>query len=177
MRTSRSKGSFVFNSIVFFVLIIQTTATVIVTRYTRIPSKSNSNNNEPLYSTLVAVTLQEFLKMWVGIIGAYYDASCVNPTHSPLTSLYNQLIGSNTQKFFLMAVPAFVYSVQNNLLILALHHLDSAIYQIVYQLKIFTSAIFGMLLLSKSYNKLQWLSFAFLACGAIVAKLSSIELS
>ena len=69
---------------------------------------------------------------------------------------------------FMLAVPACLYTMQNNLLILALSNLDAATYQVTYQLKILTTAGFSVILLKKQLQSRQWLALLKLMIGTIL---------
>ena len=143
-----------WNTIAFITLTVQTAATVLMMRYSRL--QSSSDPNIPQFATTSAVAMAEFGKMWVGLIILSYDILITKSSHDPFTTVSNQLFGDFTT-LFKMAVPACTYSVQNNLLLIALHHLDSSLYQITYQLKIFTAALFAIALLGKPFSARQFI--------------------
>jgi len=74
-----------------------------------------------------------------------------------------------------MLVPACIYTVQNNLLYVAVSNLDAATYQVSYQLKILTTALFSVAMLKKSISKVQWLSLFMLFVGVSVVQLQPVD--
>ena len=54
-----------------------------------------------------------------------------------------------------LAIPSGLYAIQNNLLFIALSYLNAATYQVTYQLKILTTALFAVLILGKKIDKHQ----------------------
>lgn len=75
-----------------------------------------------------------------------------------------------------------IYVMQNNLLFLALSHLDAATYQVFLsktikitqistQLKLFTAAIFTTLILRRVLSKMQWFSLVVLFVGVSLVNL------
>ena len=72
-------------------------------------------------------------------------------------------------------VPSAVYLIQNNLLYVAASNLDVATYQITYQLKILTTAIFAVTMLNKKLISTQWLSLLILIAGVAMVQLSDVK--
>ena len=72
-----------------------------------------------------------------------------------------------------LMVPALLYTVQNNLLYIALQHLDPATYSVCYQTKILTTALFSVVLLGKRLSILKWSSLVLLMAGVALAELSN----
>lgn len=87
------------------------------------------------------------------------------------TELYNH-IWASPYEMLKLCVPSFLYTVQNNLLYLALTNLDAATYQILYQLKILTTAIFSATMLGRRFSKTKWASLVVLTCGVALVQLS-----
>jgi len=72
-------------------------------------------------------------------------------------------------------VPSAVYLIQNNLLYVAASNLDVATYQITYQLKILTTAMFAVTMLGKKLLLTQWLSLLALIAGVAMVQLSDVK--
>ncbi|CAJ0932637.1 unnamed protein product, partial [Mesorhabditis belari] len=64
-----------------------------------------------------------------------------------------------------VCIPAMIYTVQNNLFYVAASHLDAATFMITSQMKIFTTAIFSVIMLGRSLNKAQWVALFVLFVG------------
>ena len=69
-----------------------------------------------------------------------------------------------------LAVPALCYTVQNNLVFVAISNLSAAAAQVLYQTKTLSTALFSVLILKKSFPRRQWLSFVMLAAGVVLVQ-------
>ncbi|KAG0264796.1 hypothetical protein BG011_006069 [Mortierella polycephala] len=74
----------------------------------------------------------------------------------------NDVFGGDAWK---LAIPAMLYAIQNNLQYVASHALDPSTFQVTYQLKILTTALFSVLLLHRSLPALKWMSLVMLTAG------------
>jgi UDP-sugar transporter A1/2/3 len=106
------------------VLTIQTSTMVLVLRYSR--TINIANGQEP-YLSSTAVFLSEVLKLFICLFIVLND-SRFQP--KVFCNALNENVFSKPTDTLKMCVPAFLYTVQNNLLYLALSNLDAATYQV-----------------------------------------------
>jgi len=84
--------------------------------------------------------------------------------------LFNEIFGKESDCFKVM-VPAVLYLIQNNLQYLAASKLDAATFQVTYQMKIITTAIFSVMLLKRRLGMHQWIAIALLSIGIALVQL------
>src|ERR1700760_1030696 len=138
--------------------------------YSRIMPPVNGHR----YFTSTAVFLNEILKLFIASVIAFRDTSR-NLQNAPFSTvvrtLYNQAFSSDSWK---LAIPAALYTFQNSLQYIAVSNLDAATFQVTYQLKILTTAIFSVTMLKRKLSLKQWTALLLLMFGvAVVSVLPS----
>eukprot|EP01126_Amoeba_proteus_P045393 TRINITY_DN5078_c0_g1_i2.p1 TRINITY_DN5078_c0_g1~~TRINITY_DN5078_c0_g1_i2.p1 ORF type:complete len:229 (+),score=25.61 TRINITY_DN5078_c0_g1_i2:399-1085(+) len=76
-----------------------------------------------------------------------------------------------------VSVPSVLYAIQNNLLFYALTHLQAPHYQVTYQLKVFTTALFSILLLGTRLSVIKWVGLILLFFGVCLIQLDAVDAS
>ncbi|KAH6589356.1 hypothetical protein BASA50_010101 [Batrachochytrium salamandrivorans] len=143
-------------------LVVQNSALVLVMRYAQtLPG--------PRFLTSTAVVMSELIKLVVSLI--IHLAEERRTTGISGTKLMADLFGPNSD-WLKMTVPAVLYFIQNNLQYVAVHLLDAATFQVTYQMKIITTALFSVWLLSKSLSLLKWISLGILTIGIAIMQLA-----
>jgi UDP-sugar transporter A1/2/3 len=138
---------------------------VLVMRYSRtIPG--------PRYNTATAVVVSEFIKLTICIVIHVYTERKTRPMN--IIILFQDLFGPESH-WIQMTIPAILYFIQNNLQYVAVTLLDAATFQVTYQCKIITTALFSVLLLSKSLTIQKWISLGLLTMGIAIVQLSDTK--
>ncbi|KAM8850398.1 solute carrier family 35 member A3b [Spinachia spinachia] len=140
------------------VLVLQTTSLVLTMRYS-----CTLKEDGPRYLASSAVVSAELLKILACTLLVYKENHCS-------VQLLKEEIVNKPVETLKLAIPAAIYTLQNNLLYVALSHLDAATYQVTYQLKILTTALFSVSMLGKRLGFYQWLSLLFLMAGVTLVQ-------
>ena len=119
-----------------------------------------------------AVLMAEVVKLITCIFFVYQSRDEGDKDFRKLSSILYKTIIQNKLDTFKVCVPSFLYLIQNNLLYVAVENLDVATFQITYQLKILTTAIFSVLILKRHLIRTQWLSLFILVIGVALVQLS-----
>lgn len=113
--------------------------------------------------------MSELVKLFTCLLIVFHAEG--KDTQRFVASLHRTII-QNPVDTFKICVPSFVYIVQNNLLYLSASHLDAATYQVTYQLKILTTALFAVGILRKRLLPTQWSALVVLVLGVVFVQLA-----
>jgi UDP-galactose transporter len=100
---------------------------------------------------------------------ALHETSKTLPSNTTVAALFGTLTTAIfTNESWKLAIPAVLYTIQNTLQYLAVSNLDAATFQVTYQLKILTTAIFSVLMLGRTLSARKWLSLLLLIVGVSI---------
>ncbi|CAM9863081.1 unnamed protein product [Choristocarpus tenellus] len=150
---------------VLVTLVVQNSALALFMRYSRASSDASDG---PIYASTTAVVMAELVKMILSFLLQYKADGSLKA----LRNTFHEDVLSKPLDVLKMAVPACLYVVQNNLAYVAVSNLDGPTYQLLYQLKILTTAIFSVVMLNRVLGSLQWASLVMLALGVAMVQVS-----
>lgn len=143
----------------------------------------------PRYLSSTAVVLSEVIKCIICLAVHLRDQQSAHrysqlptlsddasPSHSSSGYTIRQLatdIFSVKSGFPKLLVPAILYTLQNNLQFVAASNLDAATFQVTYQCKILTTALFAVLMLGQSLSPKKWLALFVLTAGVACVQIPS----
>ena len=136
------------------VLLLEHCTSVTLARYTQ------QRVNAPHPAATVAVLLAELLKLLMSIA---LELNIVGGLGSGSTAdkLSRSVLGSmlDTAR---VAVPALLYTIQNNLIYVALANIEVVAFQVLYQTKLLLTALLSFCFLGSRFSVLQWASLLML---------------
>mmetsp|Transcript_33340 Transcript_33340/g.91984 ORF Transcript_33340/g.91984 Transcript_33340/m.91984 type:complete len:456 (-) Transcript_33340:64-1431(-) len=144
-------------------LTLQTSGQVLLIKWAR---AEQLHNEAPLYLSSTVVFFTEVVKTFASLVlvaissgGVTEGARSVREhlTHKPPEVLK-------------AAVPALIYTVQNNLMFYSLEKLSAPVQQVLYQMKILTTAGLGVVMLGKSLGPTQWSSLFMLTMAVAMVQ-------
>ncbi|XP_050972245.1 UDP-galactose translocator [Labeo rohita] len=142
------------------ILVIQNASLILSIRYVR------TLPGDHFYTTS-AVVMAEVLKVLTCMVIILIQKR--GNVKSFISLLYDSIVVQYLDTLKL-AVPSLIYTLQNNLQYVAISNLPAATFQVTYQLKILTTALFSVLMLRKSLSKMQWISLVLLFTGVAIVQ-------
>merc|ERR1711937_826779 len=119
-----------------------------------------------MYLASTAVFVMELMKLAICCCVVAYQSN------NSLASELNTHVLQAPTEMAKLSIPSFMYTIQNNLLYFALSNLDAATYQVCYQLKILTTAVFSMILLQRKFSAKKWAALILLTVGVSIVQVS-----
>uniref|UniRef100_A0A7S1WLM2 UDP-galactose transporter n=1 Tax=Alexandrium catenella TaxID=2925 RepID=A0A7S1WLM2_ALECA len=137
-------------------LTVQTSGQALLIRW----SKSQKGTETPYLSSTV-VFWTEVLKTVCSLGLVVMESESVADAAKTLTHHFTD----NPCEVMKAGVPALIYTIQNNLMFYSFDKLSAPVQQVLYQMKILTTAGLGVLMLGKSLTATKWGSCFLLAAG------------
>ena len=159
-RLPRWERAHVLRAGCLLLIVVQNSSLIMVTSYSR--------TLLPPYAPTVAVFFAEVLKMGAALALLACEKRSLRSAMRQAAGLAAEH-GWATLQF---AVPALCYTLQNNLQFVAASHLGAELLQLLYQTKTLSTAIFGVIILSKSLRCNQWCALSVLVAGVVLAQSS-----
>eukprot|EP01116_Phalansterium_solitarium_P018392 TRINITY_DN4854_c0_g1_i1.p1 TRINITY_DN4854_c0_g1~~TRINITY_DN4854_c0_g1_i1.p1 ORF type:complete len:408 (-),score=128.58 TRINITY_DN4854_c0_g1_i1:299-1522(-) len=122
------------------------------------------------YLATAAVVMAELLKIVLASMLAMHELKS-----GSIDLLVRKIFTEQPGEFIKVGVVSFLYVIQNNLLYIAVSNLEPATYQVTYQLKILTTAVMSVWMLSKPLSGRQWGSLVLLTAGVALVQTATMN--
>ncbi|KAF9577995.1 hypothetical protein BGW38_006464, partial [Lunasporangiospora selenospora] len=148
------------------ILLFQNSTLVLMMRYSRI----NVDPERPMYLASTAVFFAELLKICACVLMIAQRTGSISRTLYIIRKDVLEQPGEIVKMF----VPSGLYALQNNLLFVALSNLEAATFQVTYQMKILSTAIFSVLMLNRRLTRQKWFALCLLMIGVTLVQLQNV---
>ncbi len=144
-------------------LVLQNVVLVLMIKYSRVHSEADGP-----YLVTTAVVSSEALKFVAALVLEFLTTG--SDVGEFTRRMKAEIMNVDTIK---LSVPGILYTIQNNLLFVALSNLTVAVYQVTAQIKILTTAMFSVFLLQKQISKMQYFSLLLLTGGVGIVQVAN----
>ncbi|KAF9410585.1 hypothetical protein BGZ94_001597 [Podila epigama] len=148
------------------ILLLQNSTLVLMMRYSRV----NVEPDQPMYLASTAVFFAELIKLIACVLVLAYQTKSITRT----AYILRKDIIEQPQEILKMLIPSGLYALQNNLLYVALSNLEAATFQVTYQMKILSTAVFSVIMLNKRLTRQKWFSLCLLMVGVTLVQLQNV---
>ncbi|KAG0366359.1 nucleotide-sugar transporter-domain-containing protein [Gamsiella multidivaricata] len=148
------------------VLLLQNSTLVLMMRYSRV----NVDPDLPMYLASTAVFFAEIIKLLACVAVLAYKTKSIPRT----IYILRKDIVEQPQEILKMLVPSGLYALQNNLLYVALSNLEAATFQVTYQMKILSTAVFSVAMLNRRLTRQKWFALCLLMVGVTLVQLQNV---
>lgn len=149
------------------VLVVQNSTLVLMMRYSRIVQKPG----QTMYVASTAVFLAEVLKIVACLVVMRHQQG----SWDKFSLMVRREILGKPGETLKMLIPSGLYALQNNLLYVALSNLEAATFQVTYQMKIMSTAVFSVVLLGRSLSRDKWFALLLLMVGVTLVQSQSMS--
>lgn len=150
-------------------LVLQNAGLAIIMRYSLVFQDMDNK-----YMTSTAVLMAELMKLLIASVACFlFDAG--GNWNKFASVVKNE--GGGLHDWGKLSVPSVLYTVQNSLQYTAMSMLSAPVFQVCYQMKIITTALFSVVLLNRHISGLQWGSVFSLAVGVALVQISQQDTS
>eukprot|EP00754_Rhynchopus_humris_P036556 Rhum_TRINITY_DN18666_c0_g1::Rhum_TRINITY_DN18666_c0_g1_i1::g.168060::m.168060/K15272/SLC35A1_2_3; solute carrier family 35 (UDP-sugar transporter), member A1/2/3 len=146
-------------------LVLQNSALTLTMRASRLPG-----NTQGMYLATSAVVVCELIKLMLSVAMLVLEKGVDGAVEAIRTDILSTA-GSNLA----LLVPATMYTLQNNLQYYAAGNLDPATFQVLYQMKLITTAILSVVVLKKTLTRTQWLAIVVLSVGIALVQTDNMS--
>jgi len=160
-KTPRKMGGLSMKWASLAALTLQTSGQALMIKW----SKSRNHDGQAYLSSTV-VFFVEVLKFLASFVLVVVETGGFS---SALDCLSCHLMKSRTD-LLKAAVPSLIYTIQNNLMFYSLDKLSAPVQQVLYQMKVITTAAIGVVMLDKRLTATQWASCCMLTMGVALVQ-------
>ena len=124
------------------------------------------------YLTSTTVFLNEVVKLAISLTMALYEVSKSAPPSMPATSLFFSLTSAVfSGDSWKLVIPACLYTLSNSLQYIALSNMQSATFQVTFQVKLLATAVFGLALLRRTMPLRKWGILVIIVLGVALVQM------